>query len=144
MHNSIENYLAASDGAGGVLAHARLLMKLERLYADIVPGHLGQASRVANCKSRTIVIHADNGAVAAKLRQMAPSLASDFSRKGVECSGVQVKVQARGSTAQSMASTQKPLSAQTGRTLRELAGSLPESPLRAALRTLLRRAAIRE
>ena len=141
MQNSLENYLQAADGAGKVLAHARLLMKLTHLYQEIAPAHLGQASRLANYKSGIIVIHAVSGAVAAKLRQLAPTLADGFSKRGIECSGVQVKVQARKMSAQSMSSTKKPLTPGASRSLEGLRDSLPSSPLRAALATLLERAA---
>jgi len=144
MHNLLENYLEAADGAGKVLAHARLLLKLAHLYEGIAPAHLGQASCVANYKSGIVVIHAVSGAVASKLRQMAPTLADGFSKKGVECSEVQVKVQAREIHSQSRTSTQKPLSSRTSRELHGLSDSLPASPLRSALETLLARAAIRE
>ena len=144
MQNLLENYLEAADGAGKVLAHARLLMKLARLYEEIAPAHLGQASCVANYKSGIVVIHAVSGAVATKLRHMAPSLAGDFSKRGVECNGVQVKVQAREIRSQSTTSTQKPLSSRTSRELAGFAGTLPASQLRSALETLLARAAIQE
>ncbi|WP_301102882.1 DciA family protein [Propionivibrio sp.] len=141
MKNSLEHYLEATDGAGKVLAHARLLIKLTRLYQEIAPAHLNQASSLANYKSGIIVIHAVSGAVAAKLRQLAPTLADGFSQRGVECNGVQIKVQARKTVTQSMASTQKPLTSRASRTLESLRDSLPASPLRAALETLLMRAA---
>ena len=141
MNNSLESYLDAAEGAGKVLAHARLLMKLTALYQEIAPAHLGQASSLANYKSGTIVIHAASGAVAAKLRQLAPTLADGFSRRGVECNGVQIKVQAPKITAQSMASTKKPLTPRTSHTLEGLRDSLPSSPLRTALATLLTRSA---
>lgn len=144
MQNLVENYLEASEGAGSVLAHARLLMKLTHFYQGMAPMHLGQASCVANYKSGIIVIHAVSGAVAAKLRQLAPTLANEFSKRGFECSEVQVKVQAHEIKSQSRSSTQKPLSQQTGEVLAGLAGTLPDSPLRAALETLLARAAIQE
>lgn len=83
MQNLVENYLEAAEGAGSVLAHARLLIKLTHLYEEIAPTHLGQASSVANYKSGIIIIHAVSGAVAAKLRQMAPRLADDFSKRGL-------------------------------------------------------------
>ena len=92
MQKTLENYLEATDCAEKILAHARLLIKLTHLYQKIAPAHLGQASTLANYKSGIIVIHATSGAVAAKLRQLAPTLADGFSKKGVECSGVQVKV----------------------------------------------------
>ena len=65
MNYSLESYLDAADGAGKVLAHARLLMKLTHLYQEIAPPHLGQASSLANYKSGIIVILAASGAIAA-------------------------------------------------------------------------------
>lgn len=144
MQNSLENYLETADGAGKVMAHARLLVKLTHLYQEIAPTHLGQASSLANYKSGIIVIHAVNGAVAAKLRQLAPTLAEGFSKRGIECNGVQVKVQARKINTQSKASTLKPLSSRASRTLESLRDSLPDSPLRAALETLLTHSAKQE
>lgn len=141
MNHSLESYLDAADGAGKVLAHARLLMKLTHLYQEIAPTHLGQASHLANYKSGIIVIHAASGAIAAKLRQLAPTLADGFSIRGVECNGVQIKVQARKISAQSTASTHKPLTPRTSRTLESLRDTLPTSPLRTALETLLARSA---
>ena len=144
MQKTLENYLEATDGAEKILAHARLLIKLTHLYQKIAPAHLGQASTLANYKSGIIVIHATSGAVAAKLRQLAPTLADGFSKKGVECNGVQVKVQAPEINTQSMTSTQKPLSIKTEQGLCELRDQLPQSPLRSALEKLLARALIKE
>ena len=144
MQKTLENYLEATDGAGKVLAHARLLIKLANLYQKIAPAHLSQASTLANYKSGIIVIHATTGAVAAKLRQLAPSLSDGFSKRGIECNGVQVKVQAPEINTQSMTSTQKPLSIKTEQGLCELRDQLPQSPLRSALEKLLARALIKE
>ena len=105
MQNSLEDFLEAPDGASKVLAHARLLLRLTRLYQTIAPAHLAAASHLANYKSGIVVIHATSGAVATKLKQLAPTLADGFSRKGIECNGVQVKVQARESGTQSRTST---------------------------------------
>lgn len=141
MNHSIESYLEAADGAGKIMAHARLLVKLARIYQEIAPTHLSQASSLANFKSGIVVIHAVSGAVAAKLRQLGPTLADGFCKRGVECSDVQIKVQARKTIAQSMSSTRKPLTAGASRSLEGLRDSLPSSPLRAALATLLERSA---
>lgn len=144
MQSTLENYLEAADGAGKLLVHARLLMKLTHLYQEIAPTHLGQASCVANYRSGAIVIHATSGAVATKLRQLAPTLVSEFSKQGVECTGVVVKVQAKEIQAQSRASTQKPLSLRVRNELGCLAGSLPASSLRSALESLLAKSARQE
>lgn len=141
---SLNSYLSDADGAGRLMAHVALLRKLARIYANTAPEHLGQASRVANYKSGTVVIHADNGAVAVKLRQMAPTLAREFSNRGVECSGVQVKVQALEISGHSTQPVQRTLPSRAARELAELAGGMRASPLRAAIETLLRRAAKEE
>jgi hypothetical protein len=144
MQKSLENYLEAADGAGKVLAHAKLLMKLTHLYQEIAPAHLRQTSSLANFKSGTIVIHAVSGAAAAKLRQLAPTLVDGFCKRGIECNGVQIKVQARKISIQSMTSAQKPLGSRARRELEGLRDSLPNAPLRTALETLLARAATKE
>jgi hypothetical protein len=139
MQNSLESYLESADGAAKVIAHARLLVKLARLYQELAPPHLGQASRLVNYKSGTVVIHASSGAIATKLRQLAPSLTDGFSNRGVECNGVQVKVQVRETGRQSRTSTPKPLSAETTGELARLRDALPGSPLRDAIGKLLER-----
>ena len=141
MPNTLEDFLESADGAGKVLAHARLLLRLTHLYAEIAPAHLRQASTIAHYKSGIIVIHATNGAVATKLRQLAPTLADGFRQRGVECSDVQVKAQATGTPTQSRSSMPKPLSAHTSRSLEGLRDSLPDSDLRHAVETLIKRSA---
>ena len=137
MQNSLENFLEAADGAGKVLAHAKLLIKLAQMYQELAPMHLSQTSRLANYKSGIVVIHAVSGAVAAKLRQLAPTLADGFSKRGIECNGVQVKVQARKFDTQSRTSTIKPLTSRTSHELEGLRDSLPASSLRDAVNRLL-------
>lgn len=144
MHASLEQYLDSADGAANVMAHARLLLKLGRKYETIVPAGLRHLSRVANYKSGKIIIHADNGTVATKLRQMSTSLCQRLSQLGVECSVMEIKVQPREIPYQSNPSTTKPISAKAGATLNDRAREMPaDSPLRAALQHLLERAAIR-
>ncbi len=144
MSSSLQTYLEAEEGAGKVLAHARLLVRLAALYQDIAPPHLAQASRLANFKSGIIVINAGTGTVAAKLRQMAPTLVDALAKHGLECRGVQVKVQAAVAHEPPRPAAQKPLSARTSERLAALGASLPASPLRDAIGTLLVRAAREE
>ena len=141
MHKSLENYLEAADGAGKLMAHARLLVKLAQIYQSIAPAHLRLASHLANYKSGVVVLHAASGAVAAKLRQMAPTLADGFARRGIECTDVQIKVQAPENPTQSSAPTVKPLAPRACDALSGLCDTLPDTPLRQAINHLLERAA---
>ena len=144
MQNSLEHYLDAADGAGRLMAHARLLVKLAGLYQQIAPPHLQQASTLANYKNGTVVIHAHSNAVAAKLRQLAPTLADGFSQRGVECNGVLVKVQPPEKQEESRHATQKPLSAGACSSLEHLRDALPNDALRQAIEGLLARSAKEE
>jgi hypothetical protein len=142
MNNkTLDDFLDSADGAGAVLAHAKRLIGLARLYQEIVPAYLRQGSRLANYNSGTVVIHAANGATATKLRQLTSTLAEGFSRRGVECHEVQIKVRASDLPAPSGNSTQKPLSGQVFQTLGDLRDSLPDSELRRAVETLISRSA---
>ncbi|MPN38628.1 hypothetical protein SDC9_186152 [bioreactor metagenome] len=123
------------------MAHARLLQKLSRRFEAVAPAGLRHAARVANYKSGTIVIHTDNGAVAAKIRQMSQRLCNELSKGGAECSALEVKVQPRQIPYQSTSSTLKPLSGKAFGLLESTADNLPDGPLRKALKNLLERAA---
>jgi hypothetical protein len=145
MNNkTLDDFLDSADGAGAVLAHAKRLIELARLYQEIVPAYLRQSSRLVNYTSGSVVIHAANGATATKLRQLTSTLAEGFSRRGVECHEVRIKVRAdelSELSAPSRNSTQKPLSGQTLQTLGDLRDSLPDSELRQAVETLIQRSA---
>lgn len=144
MHASLTTFLDAAEGTAGVLAHARLILRLSRRFEAIAPAGLARAARVANFKSGKVVIHAENGAVAVKLRQMSQRLCDELSKGGPECNVMEVKVQPRQTPFQSMTSTLKPLSERTFGNLSATADRLPEGELRSALRHLLERAAREE
>lgn len=144
MYKGPEQYLDSDVGAARLLAHARLLLKLSRRFETIAPAGLRHLAHVANFKSGTVIIHTDNGAVAAKLRQMSQRLCDELSKGGTECSAMMVKVQPRQLPFRSSASTAKPLSEKAIGALQSTADQLPDGPLKGALATLLARAARRE
>lgn len=139
MYKGPEHYLDSDASTSRIMAHARLLQKLSRRFEAIAPSGLRHAARVANYKSGKIVIHADNGAVAVKLRQMAPSLTREFSSRGIECTGVTVKVQALDISHQSRTPVGRALPAGACQNLGQLAEGMPASPLRDAIEQLLER-----
>lgn len=141
MYNGPEHYLDKDAAAGRVMAHARLLLKLSRRFEAVAPAGLRHSAHVANYKLGTIIIHADNGAVAAKIRQLSQRLSDELSKGGAECSGIEVKVQPHQIPSQSMSSTQKPISEKGIEALRSTTESLPQGPLREALNRLINSAA---
>ena len=144
MYKVPEQYLDSDAATGRLMVHARLLLKLSRRFEAIAPAGLRHAACVANYKSGRVVIHADNGAVAAKIRQMSQRLCDELSKGGAECNVMEVKVQPRQIPYQSTSSTQKPLSARACGILKSTTENLPQGALRNAMETLLQRAATRE
>ncbi|MDR2187879.1 MAG: DciA family protein [Azonexus sp.] len=141
-----EQYLDSDAATARLMAHARLLLQLSRRFVTLIPEGWRDAAYVANYKSGTIIIHAENGAVAAKLRQMSQRLSDELSkiqnlRIDAKYKGILVKVQARKLPLRSIASTPKPLSAKAAESLETASGKLPEGALKEALTKLLARAA---
>lgn len=147
MAKRLADFLEAdvSTGAAKVFSHANTLLAIARLYRKIVPPSLANGSRVANYKSGVLVIHAANGAVASKLRQMPTILVEKFLEHGVTCTGVRVTVQNRWEmVAPAQHAVVKPLTVSTCEQLSRLSNSLPSSALRRALETLVERAVKKE
>lgn len=138
----LDAFLNTTGGLARVAAHAGRLLKLQRAFSEIAPPYLAAACRVANFKPGKVVIHADSGAVAARLRQMLPRLADEFCKKGCEVTEIEVKVQpAHAAMQHAERPAPREVGADTKAGLATLAGSLPEgSALRGAVEHLVRKA----
>jgi len=137
---SLDAYLNSADSLARFSAHAGRLHKLQRAFEQIAPSYLAASSRVANFKLGKVVIHADSGAVAAKLRQMLPSLVDEFSLKGAEVTEIQVKVQpSYAAPQQKKARRTTAMGTHAKAGLNRLAEALPaDSPLKEALARLVK------
>ncbi len=138
---SLDAYLNSAGGLARLSAHAGRLVKLQRVYEEVAPSYLAASSRVANFKLGKVVIHADSGAVAAKLRQMLPSLVDEFLSKGAEITEIQVKVQPSHIAPQhKKAGAAATVGPSAKSDLSRLAEELPaDSPLKEAVERFVRR-----
>jgi len=137
---SLQEHLASGDSMARLAAHAQRLLQFQRLLEAALPAALRPHARVANFRLGKLLIHAENGAVAAKIRQFGPSLASELCYKDVKVTQIEVRVQARNPSPPGLPH-QRPalpgLEQKQGLTM--LAHNLPEeSPLKDALERLLR------
>ncbi len=84
---------------------------------------------------QTLDIAADNGTVAAKLRQLAPEFTQLFQNRGCEITGIQIRVQV---TVPITARPSRPSSLSTGgrQQLADFTVKLQDSPLKTALQRL--------
>jgi hypothetical protein len=104
----ISRYLKASSDLAAVTQHAERLLALQQLFEVIAPPALAQHCRVANFKQGKLVLHAANTLLAAKLRQMVPSLSDEFCYRGWQVTSIQVAVQDRTDTLQTANSRVSP------------------------------------
>ncbi len=86
-----------SDTAGlSVLTRAsQRIAALQRLYEVCTPPDLAQASRVINEHDGMLIVAADNGAIAAKLRQLAKRLLEALRKQRAQITGIRVQIQVR-------------------------------------------------
>jgi len=140
---SLDTYLDSADGLARLAAHADRLLKLQRTYREalreVAADFLAGSSHVANVKLGKIIIHTDSGAVAARLRQMLPSLLDKLCKRGAEITEIQVKVQPNYAAVQhKVLRKAPPVAMEIKAGLDTLANSLPEgSELRQALKNLV-------
>lgn len=142
---SLADFLNAETGMARLAAQAERLLKLQRIYEQAIPAALMRHGRVANMKPGKIVIHAENGAVAAKIRQLAPSIAEVFRKAGVDLNEIQVKVQPTTPVGGRTKDETRPgIGNKAKQGLTSLSDKLPQdSPLKGALERFIRSARVR-
>ena len=134
MHSkNLRAYLDSAAGIAAILPQAERLIELRRIYSELVPQQLSRSSSIVNYKRQTVVIFAENSAIAAKLKMLSPRLVNDFSKRGAEVTGIRLEVQPRQEPRQALTRKQAKLSAAGAESLEALAKRLPDSRLKQAV-----------
>lgn len=132
-------FLGASDELKTLSARTRRLRELQTLYLRSAPRELASASRVKNYRTGTLVVSADNPAVAAKLKQLTPTLLAALRETESEITSVRIEVQVGGAARERRPQPQKtPLTAEAVQGFAELSKRVPDGPLKSALANLVR------
>lgn len=138
MHS--KNLRAYLDSAiAGLLPQAERLIELRHVYSKLVPQQLLRSSAIVNYRQQKVVIFADNNAIAAKLRLLTPRLVEDFSKCGVEVTGIRIEVQPRQAPTEEKLAKRAQLSPAGAESLKTLARQLPDSKLKQTLAGMARR-----
>ena len=136
--HKIGELLAKSGELKTLSREARRLAEIEQLLFEAVPRALAEATRIKNVRAGTLFLLADNAAVAAKLRQLAPRLLIHVRKRELEVNGIRVEVQPASAGGRIAAgSSKRPLAADAIRNFQSLADGLRESALKNALTRLL-------
>ncbi len=116
----------------------RQLAALQSALAEVLPGNLATSTSVALVKAGELILSANNGAVAAKLKQMAPRILESLRARGHEITGIRVQVQVSVRD-NPLPHKQITLSSEARVAIDSLSQRLDASPLKAALKRLARR-----
>lgn len=118
---------------------ARNVARLQRVYVEAVPPELASSSRIGWARGDVLCIIADNGATAAKLRQMPSRILRQMRQGGYEFNSMRIEVQV-GQAPRALAYRRhKSLSPEAISAIDQALASVPDSPLKAALARLSRR-----
>ncbi|MDP2751176.1 MAG: DciA family protein [Rhodocyclaceae bacterium] len=137
MPRSLGDCLESDAGLARYATHAKRLSRFQRAFQSATP--LAHCANVVNFKLGKVIIHAANGAVAAKLKQIAPTLVETFRTVAAEVTGIEARVQPRPASWTSRRPGSLPLAHATmtderRQNLALFANNLPtDSPLREAL-----------
>jgi hypothetical protein len=138
--HKIGEILAVSGNLNSLSRTANRLAELERLLSEAVPRALFEATRIKVFRAGTLVVSADNAAVAVKLKQLAPRLLLHIRERDCEVTGIRVEVQpAREAGSRAKKSGKHPIGAATLTEFQNLAEGLAESSLKTALERFVQR-----
>jgi Dna[CI] antecedent, DciA len=137
----LNTFISSNPFLKTLLERSARLNEMQRIFLEAAPKPLVGFSRVAALEEGCLVIVADSGTVAAKLRQLTPRLLKKFSATFPEVTAIRVQVQVR--TEASPTSAQLEPKGSLGKigleSLRELEQGLEASPLRSAISRMLAR-----
>lgn len=142
MHSkNLRTYLDSAAGIAALLPQAERLIELRRVYSEVMPQQLSRSSSIVNYKQESVVIFAENNAIAAKIKLLSPRLINDFSKRGLQVTGIRLEVQPRQTPSVETAQKHAKLSLTGAASLEALAKRLPDSKLKQALAHLAARGA---
>lgn len=131
----LKSLMSSNHELRALFSTVQTLTELQQHFSRVTPPHFAQASQILGLRHGTLSIAMSNGALAAKLRQLAPEIVTKLQNRGCEVSGIRVKVQVNYTPV-----TPKPVPRLLTKTaqheLLTLSEHLGDTPLRHALEKL--------
>ena len=118
-------------GINALMPHAEQVISLRQIFSGILPANLRRSCEIANYSQGKVVIFAENSAIAAKIKLMAPTLLRDLSQRVAQVTSIEVRVQPR--TVATGPVIQRELTQEATRSLRALGEQLSDSELKDAV-----------
>lgn len=139
MTRPLDRYIRSADALSRLAEHSARLVRLQAILAQELPPPLAESCGVANLRGEELIIHARSNTVAARLKQMLPSLLEAYARQGVLLTGIKLRVEVRNPIPSRPAVARRDVPPRARGGLATLAAALPAtSPLAQALHRLVR------
>ena len=136
--HKIDFYLNSSNSLRQLADEARRIAELQQVFLKNAPQPLTQACCVKQLRAGTLVLLAENAAIAAKVKQLFPRLLAFYQKLGWQVTSIRVEVQVSEAAPQPVAGPARTrLSIDTIDNLKRLAASLEDSPLKQALTNMV-------
>jgi hypothetical protein len=127
------------DSALSKLAdRAQELTSTQKVWNEIVPAQLKQYAQAGNIQHKRLTVHVENGAIAAKIKLLLPSLLTKLQKQGIEITSIRVQVQVQSKVDKPVKPPRR-VSDSASKNLQSLAKQLEGSELGDALNRLSKR-----
>ena len=138
--NTLGTLLRTTEELRALQARVRRLRALQMLYFRSAPRELASSSRVKGYRAGTLFVGADNAAVAAKLKQLAPRVLVSLQQSEREITKIRIEVQVGGrSPERAYVSRKTPFTADAANALEALSKRVSDPGLKVALARFARR-----
>lgn len=137
----LTTFIQAEPALKPLLRQLSELSYIQRLYSQAVSPSLAKLGQVGSFRNGTLIMFAENGAAAAKLKQALPQITQNISRQFQQVIEVRVNVQV-DPLAQKSEPNRHPkrsMSRKAIESLSKLADDLPPSPLKEEVEVLITR-----
>ena len=135
MANRLDFFLGRSEGAT-LLRDAERSLRIERILRKSLPKAISAYCSAGRLSQGRLVIYADNGAVALKLRQLSTSLPEKLKHDAPEIDSIRISVRVNPETRLEKKPKQG-MGKKGVESFRELSDSLEDSPLKSSIESLL-------
>lgn len=137
----INSYLAVPGGPADcrdLLVQARETARLQAIFKETLPPHLADSFGLGILRDGSLTLYTSNASIAAKLKQILPTLLKKLQKRGCQITVIRVAVQAYTHfPVMDKTGVKKPEISQTGLdSLNQLAIALPDSALKMAVLSL--------
>jgi hypothetical protein len=134
---ALQEILNADQAFGALQSRVQSLTALQQAWQAALPASLRPYARVVGVEGCRLVVETESSAVAAKLRQLAPSLSRAIAQVQPELSALRLQVAPSTNRPTARVRPAQPLSPETLRHFEALAETLAPGPLKTAVEHLL-------